>query len=163
MNTQVSLDPSTVNRITTQVVVSGAIVLNDRDEVLLTRRHQPELVDAHGRWEMPAGKVEWDESPHKTAVREVLEETGYIVEADASAVAVKDMVWHFPTKDVHTILLAYRCRLVGGKRRVPGGKVVDVRWWPLNGLPLNNLLPLDDEFILELAGLTQKEQVYGSQ
>ncbi|MBI4032471.1 NUDIX hydrolase [Candidatus Berkelbacteria bacterium] len=164
MSTQATLDTPTLTRVTTQVVVSGAIVLNERNEVLLTRRHQPELPDAHGRWEMPAGKVEWNESPHQTAVREVLEETGFVVEADPTRVAVKDMVWNFPTKDVHTILLAYRCRLIGGERRVPGGKIADVRWWPVHGLPLDNILPLDDEFIFELTGVTDPRGVrHGSQ
>lgn len=146
----------------TQLVVAGAIVIDDQGQVLLTQRSQPELPEAHGRWEMPAGKVEHGESPHETAVREVFEETGFQVEADLFKVSVKDMVWHFPERDAHTILIAYRCRLIGGQKKVQGGKVADVRWWPIDRLPLNNILPLDDEFIFELADRQDlKEKVYG--
>ena len=46
------------------------------DEVLLMHRVQePNL----GLWIAPGGKVEFDESPHETARREMLEETGLVV------------------------------------------------------------------------------------
>jgi len=90
----------------------------------------------------PLKEVEHGEAPHETAVREVFEETGYQVEADSIKVSVKDMIWRFPSKDTHTVLIAYRCHLVGGRRKVQGGKVSDVAWWPIDALPLDNLLPL---------------------
>ncbi|MDF1513217.1 MAG: NUDIX domain-containing protein [Anaerolineae bacterium] len=47
------------------------------DEVLLMRRRQePNL----GLWIAPGGKVELDEAPHETARREMLEETGLVVD-----------------------------------------------------------------------------------
>ena len=48
------------------------------DKVLLMHRHkEPNL----GLWIAPGGKVELDESPHETAKREMLEETGLVVDA----------------------------------------------------------------------------------
>lgn len=134
-----------------QIVVAGAVVLDGKGSVLLTRRNQPDLPGAHGRWEMPAGKVEFGELPHETAVREVLEETGYEVLVDPRRSSVKAMIWEAETKDTHTILLAFRATVIGGQRKVQGGKVADVRWWPVSALPLDNILPLDDEMIFELA------------
>ncbi len=148
----------------TQIVVAGAIVIDDHGRVLLTQRNEPELPAAHGRWDMPAGKVEHGESPFQTAVREVFEETGFQVEANLSRVAIKDMVWHYPSRDQHTILIAYRCRLVGGSLKIPGGKIADARWWAIDQLPLDNILPPDDQFVFELADrLDLKEKVYGPQ
>lgn len=100
---------------------------------------------------MPAGKVEFGELPHETAVREVLEETGYEVCVDLRRSSVKAMIWETEAKDTHTILLAFRAVVLGGERKVQGGKVSDVRWWPVASLPLDNILPLDDEMIFELA------------
>ncbi len=134
-----------------QIVVAGAVVLDGQGNVLLTRRNQPDLPGAHGRWEMPAGKVEFGELPHETAAREVLEETGYAVRVDPRRSSVKAMIWESDTKETHTILLAFRAEVVGGERTVQGGKVADVRWWPVSALPLDNILPLDDEMILALA------------
>ncbi len=134
-----------------QIVVAGAVVFDGQGNVLLTRRNQPDLPGAHGRWELPAGKVEFGELPHDTAAREVLEETGYQVRIDPRRSSVKAMIWEADAKDTHTILLAFRAALVGGERKVQGGKVADVRWWPVSALPLDNILPLDDEMILALA------------
>ena len=138
-------------KIQKQIVVAGAVVFDGNGNVLLTRRNQPELPGAHGRWEMPAGKVEFGELPNETAAREVLEETGYIVNVNSLRTSVKAMIWEAAERDTHTILIAFRASVVGGERKVQGGKVSDVRWWPIDQLPLDNLLPLDDEMILELA------------
>ncbi len=148
---EATLEDAVQSKVQKQIVVAGAVVLDGKGNVLLTRRHQPDLPGAHGRWEMPAGKVEFGELPHETAVREVLEETGYEVRVDLRRSSVKAMIWETEAKDTHTILLAFRAVVLGGERKVQGGKVSDVRWWPVSGLPLDNILPLDDEMIFELA------------
>ena len=134
-----------------QIVVAGAIIVDGKGSVLLTQRNQPDLPAAHGKWEMPGGKVEFNESPQQTAVREVFEETGYEIVVDPARVAVKAMVWHFEECDVHTVLIAYRATVVGGELKIQGGAVSDARWWPIDQIPISDMLPLDDEFVWELA------------
>lgn len=134
-----------------QIVVVGAIVVNGQGNVLLTRRNQPELPGAHNKWEMPGGKVEFNEAPEVAAVREVFEETGYKIQIDPTRVSVKAMVWEFAERDIHTILIAYRATVLGGELKIQGGTVSDARWWPIDQIPIPHMLPLDDEFILELA------------
>lgn len=134
-----------------QIVVAVAAVVDGKGNVLLTRRNQPELPDAHGKWEMPGGKVEFNEAPEVTAVREVFEETGYEIQVDPTRVSVKAMVWEFAERDIHTILIAYRATIIGGELKIQGGAVSDARWWPIDQIPVPHMLPLDDEFVLELA------------
>ena len=56
---------------------SVLVYLRREEEVLLMHRNkQPNL----GLWVAPGGKVEKDESPHETARREMLEETGLVIE-----------------------------------------------------------------------------------
>jgi len=57
----------------------GAAMLIERDNqlLLLQRNHEP----WKGSWMLPAGYVEADEDPQDAAHREVLEETGLIVES----------------------------------------------------------------------------------
>jgi 8-oxo-dGTP pyrophosphatase MutT (NUDIX family) len=55
--------------------VSAAVVVDDRDRVLLMWRHR-HVTDTWG-WEIPAGRVEAGESPEEAAVRETEEETGW--------------------------------------------------------------------------------------
>ncbi|MEE1824809.1 NUDIX hydrolase [Streptomyces sp. BE20] len=55
--------------------VAAAVVLNERDEVLMIWRHRF-TTDTWG-WEIPCGIVEPGESPEAAAVREAEEETGW--------------------------------------------------------------------------------------
>ncbi len=57
----------------------GAAMLIERDNqiLLLQRNHEP----WKGSWMLPAGYVEADEDPKDAAYREVLEETGLVVES----------------------------------------------------------------------------------
>lgn len=134
----------------TQMVVAIAVVLNDQGELLLARRHEPELPEAHDRLELPGGRVEHGEDPHVTAEREILEETGYVIGADPASAVVRSKVWHYPEFDRHTIVIAYRAQLTGGQRRVEGGKVKDVVWIPLADVPMDDLLGESREFITAL-------------
>jgi 8-oxo-dGTP diphosphatase len=56
------------------------VVRDDPRSVLLIRRSRP---PGPGTWSVPAGFLEWDEPPRRGAVRELREETGVAVEADA--------------------------------------------------------------------------------
>jgi 8-oxo-dGTP diphosphatase len=54
----------------------GAIVFDDEGAVLLVRRGRP---PQRGRWTLPGGRVEPNETAHHAIVREVREETGLVV------------------------------------------------------------------------------------
>ncbi|GAA3233101.1 NUDIX hydrolase [Nonomuraea helvata] len=54
---------------------AGAVVTDDRDQVLLIWRHRF-ITDSWG-WEIPLGRVEEGEMPRDAAAREVEEETGW--------------------------------------------------------------------------------------
>lgn len=61
-----------------------AIILNDKREVLMAKRKG---ALAHGVWGFPGGHIEYEESIEKAIHREVLEETGLVIE---SLIARKD-------------------------------------------------------------------------
>jgi 8-oxo-dGTP diphosphatase len=50
-------------------------VVRDDHVLMMLRRKQPNL----GQWTAPGGKVEWDEAPVETCIREMQEETGLTV------------------------------------------------------------------------------------
>lgn len=54
------------------VQVAAAIIENDRGEILLAQRAEPEAL--RGLWEFPGGKVEDGESLHEALIREITEE-----------------------------------------------------------------------------------------
>ncbi len=52
----------------TPVHAAGGVVLNEKQEVL--------LIERKGKWDLPKGKAEKNETAEQTAIREVQEETG---------------------------------------------------------------------------------------
>lgn len=66
----------------------AAVIVHDRvaDGVVLIQRG-PEAKFARGKWDLPAGKSEPGEPVTQTAVRELREETGLVVKAEALSIA----------------------------------------------------------------------------
>lgn len=57
-------------------VVAGCVIKKDGNYLLVQER-QPKV---YGKWNLPAGHVDKDETIEQAAVREAKEETGYEVE-----------------------------------------------------------------------------------
>lgn len=82
------------------VSVAAAVVAGDGLVLAVLRRD-------NGRWEPPGGILELGETVHDGLVREVLEETGTLVEPEALTGVYKNMA--------HGIVaLVFRCRLIEG-------------------------------------------------
>jgi 8-oxo-dGTP diphosphatase len=113
----------------TQVRVGvGAVVVED-GRVLVMRR-----AGAHGAglWGLPGGHQEFGESPEHTAVREVAEETGLVVDVTARLGFTDD-----PMPDIgrHYVTLFLACRRTGGELRLmEPEKATDLAWLTLDEL-----------------------------
>lgn len=111
----------------------GGVVFNDDGHVLLGERADT------GAWTIITGMVEPGEEPAVAVRREVEEETGVIVEVEHLLAAGVVGPITFPNGDVCTFLtLDFRCRWVSGTARVNDDESLDVRWFPLDGLPALN-------------------------
>lgn len=53
-------------------IVIGAFIVNDGKILLVQENHVPDK----GKWNLPAGKLDYGENPSEAVVREVFEETG---------------------------------------------------------------------------------------
>jgi ADP-ribose pyrophosphatase YjhB (NUDIX family) len=106
------------------IVGVGAVVL-DGERVLVVQRGQPPL---KGQWSLPGGALELGETLEEGIRREVLEETGLIVEPLA-VVEVLDRI----SRDVegrvqyHYVLVDYLCRVTGGDLAC-ATDAADARW-----------------------------------
>ena len=107
-----------------------AVVLDDRDRVLLVRRADS------GRWTLVTGCLEPGEQPAAGAVREIEEETAVISRAER-VLAVESLPLSVFSNGDHSMFLdvAFRCRAIGGQARVNDDESVDVGWFALDELP----------------------------
>jgi ADP-ribose pyrophosphatase YjhB (NUDIX family) len=119
------------------IVGVGAVILVSADEaraigwptpltylgvVLIKRRFDP----LAGQWSLPGGAVDLGETLEAAIAREVVEETGLVVDV-GSIVDVLDRIFHDGDARVryHFVLIDYLCRAVGGRLEA-GSDVGDV-------------------------------------
>lgn len=123
------------------IVGVGAVIL-DQGRVLLVERGQAPL---KGEWSLPGGAIELGETLDEGIRREVLEETGLIVDPVA-IVEVFDRISRDPAGRVqyHYVLVDYLCRVMGG-RLACATDAADARW--AAGAELDAVSPFTAEVI----------------
>lgn len=81
------------------------------DRVLLVRER------SDGKWTLPGGWVDINESPSQAVAKEVLEESGYRVEVIKLAALHDRRLHEHPPMFFHVYKLFFLCRLLGGDAR----------------------------------------------
>lgn len=109
---------------------SAVIIHNDKQEILLQLRGDDHF------WGLPGGIMEMDELPEETAKREVLEETGYIIEIDSYLGAFHNFNKVWPSNDVaHIICFVYTGKIIGGSQYCDGLETLELKWFSKDNLP----------------------------
>jgi 8-oxo-dGTP diphosphatase len=112
----------------------GAIVINEKGEVLLLRRSTTSRTDP-GKWCRPGGQVEFGESVTDAVERETMEETGIVVRAVRPLEFTDD---RSEDASKHWIALGYLAEHVSGEPvNVEPDKHDAIGWFPLDRLPEN--------------------------
>lgn len=119
-----------------------AVIIDDDDRVLLTRRCIPPFLN---QWVMPGGKIDLGEPILKALHREVMEEVGLQVEVEG----LIDVFEHLPPGEAedHFVILYYRCRPVSCEINHNPGEVAEARWVPRQELA-DFQMPAGGKFIL---------------
>jgi ADP-ribose pyrophosphatase YjhB (NUDIX family) len=104
------------------IVGVGAVILVDGQVVLIKRRFEP----LAGQWSLPGGTLEVGETLEAGTAREILEETGLVVDV-GPVVEVFDRILLDEERKVryHFVLIDYLCRPLGGQLQ-HGSDVADV-------------------------------------
>lgn len=114
-------------RVRRQIFVALGLILNERNEILLGKRHDPRNRGMHGRWEFPGGKVEFGEHPAQTVVREVKEEVGIDVTVER---LLNVYSWFHPDRPhIQVVLIAYIARALPDQHpRANCTEIREVAW-----------------------------------
>jgi 8-oxo-dGTP diphosphatase len=105
---------------------AGVILPGPRGVLLVQRRYDP----AAGAWCLPAGFMEYGESPERCAVRELFEETG----VRARLTGLFGVYAGFDDPRVRAVLILYTAERTGGRLKA-GDDALTARWFPLSRLP----------------------------
>jgi ADP-ribose pyrophosphatase YjhB (NUDIX family) len=108
------------------VPAAGAIIVENDSILMVQRAHPPRI----GWWCIPAGFMEWTEHPSQTAVREIREETGLIVE-------LRGFFEVYSGNDDprnNAVLMLYLADRVGGELKA-GDDAYDARFFSFDHLP----------------------------
>lgn len=120
-----------------RVVASVFLILRKDNEILLLRRAHTGYKD--GYYSLIAGHLERMESLAEAMVREAQEETGIDIDIhNLKLVHVGNRTKVDPKQDQERIDFYFTADQWSGEpKNVESGKCDDVRWFPLDNLPLN--------------------------
>ncbi len=107
--------------------VGAGVLVEENGKILLAKRAVP---PERGKWGLPAGFMEWDETPEETAKRECFEETGLEVE-------IEGLFGIFHYRDDFRgpgIIIIYRARRVGGTL-TPGDDASEIGFFSPDEIP----------------------------
>lgn len=123
------------NRAALRHVTVDGIVVDESGRVVLVKR-APGLIEA-GKWAMPGGYLDRDETAHEGVRREVLEETGY----EASVLELLQIVTlpNRPNEGGRQNVCMIFVMSAGEKVGKPDAESTEIRWFPLDDLPLGEL------------------------
>ncbi|MFW6131001.1 MAG: NUDIX hydrolase [Candidatus Aminicenantaceae bacterium] len=104
----------------------AALIENEKYEILLIKRA---VEPGKGKWALPSGFVEIDETPEKACLRELKEETGLNGK-------IVRLIGIFPQKSriyENVLIIGYKVEAKG--KTIPGSDSLDVKYFSLNHLP----------------------------
>lgn len=100
------------------VLVNRCVLLNEDGDILLIRRSKKERT-AQGQWEVPGGKLEEGQNLSTALEREVLEETGLLIDPMSQLVfAYSEVISDGPYKGLPYVVIFGVGRVAGGKLKL---------------------------------------------
>jgi len=116
------------------MVAVGAVIVNDKERVLLVK-HVPERKGYwQGEWICPGGGLKLGESIEQGVAREVMEETSLQISLITQLPTFERIVKSDGNTTLHVIYIDFLARLAGGKFR-PGSDVGEGIWVSPEDLP----------------------------
>jgi ADP-ribose pyrophosphatase YjhB (NUDIX family) len=112
-----------------QVLVATYVCVKDR--ILWIKRGIPPAV---GKWAMPGGFMENDETPEAAACREVFEETGVSIGSESMLLVSVSSILNMA--QTH---LVFRCHLDAEPATVPTEEAMEIGWFSEEELPWGEL------------------------
>jgi len=127
----------------------GAVIIRDGQVLLVKRGREP----AKGLWAIPGGAVEPGETLQAAAEREILEETGVVINAGEPIFAF-DLIEKDETGALkfHYVIVDLRAEYISGEP-VAADDAVDARWLKPRDLDSLDVVPVTLELLRKIGFL----------
>ena len=99
-------------------VVAGCVLEKGSRYLLVQEKKE----SAYEQWNLPAGRVDEDETLQQAAAREVYEETGFTVEV------LEELCVEHPSAK-RPVLHSFKANILGGDLKIPANELLDARWF----------------------------------
>ncbi|MHA1988381.1 MAG: NUDIX domain-containing protein [Promethearchaeota archaeon] len=128
-----------------------AVIEDGNNNIILVKRRYPPF---KGKYALPGGFIDYDESPRQAVIREVLEETNLRVEV-IEKIGTYNKKWRDPReKRIET--KAYRCRIVKDLSKLKGGDdATEAKPIPIKDIKMKDMA-FDHYKILQDSGVLKK-------
>ena len=107
-----------------KVIVVGVCIKNENNEILMV---QEAAKNIRGLYNIPAGKLDSNESIFDGAIREVKEETGYDVKLDSIL-----CIQYLENKNILKII--FNATIISGEECFNKDEIMDIRWISIDEL-----------------------------
>ena len=111
-----------------KIIVGG--IIEKEGKILLVQEKKERC---YGKWNLPAGHLDPNESIMQGAIREIKEETGCDVELTGIANIANRIL-----KDDIMVTIVFSTKLVNETIRINPEEILDVKWWNIEDV-LNNM------------------------
>lgn len=126
-----------------QITVVIAVIINEKDQIFFTQRSDPGS-PYDQKWELPGGKIEHGELPTEALIREIKEETGYLVRIE-QLLPIETAMHAF---DLQVIMIPYLCSIVEGSFSAEDKKILDGKFMTIEEMKDHEFLPRDTEIAI---------------
>lgn len=110
------------------VIVGG--IIEKEGKILLVQEKQEKC---YGKWNIPAGHLDYNESLSEGAIREIKEETGCDVELTGIANVANRIL-----EDDIFVYITFTTKLLNEDIKINPEEILDVKWFEINDV-LNNM------------------------
>ncbi len=140
------------NKITNFSVGLKALIINDKNEVLITRRARH--IGKGGFWDIPGGRMGLGETLRTALCREIKEETGLEITKVLAPVVITTFIRDVDLSN-QIVRIMFPC-LASGDIKLDPAEIMDYKWISPKDYP--NYAFVDENFSLALAKLGELDK-----